>query len=496
MRKPHAKNHCKASPKHSLLPELVAAYRLQVAGRMAEAESAYRDVLASRPDQFEALALLATLCRERGDLAEALRLFAAAMRADRGSAEAASNHGLVLNEFNRPAEALASLDRALILKPDFTPALYNRGNALLALDRFDEALRSYDLALARDPSHVDAHYNRGNALRELRRHDESLAAYCQALALAPARADIHVNEALTLLRMGRLGQGFGKYEWRRTGAPSLPVAQWRGEQPIEGKTILLHAEQGFGDTLQFIRYAPLLARRGATVVAAVPPALKPLIAAMPDVTALTTGDAEPGFDFHCPMLSLPLAFGTELATIPAQVPYLRAPVDRLPYWASRLPAAAHRRVGIVWAGNAGFAGDRHRSVAFDMLAGLLATPDVTFVGLQRDVPGADVAAMHAARNFVSLGPELVDFADAAALISQLDLVIGVDTALVHLAGALAKPVWVLLPFSPDFRWLLDRPDSPWYPTAKLFRQSRRGDWRSVIADVATELSGLVTRPAP
>jgi tetratricopeptide (TPR) repeat protein len=482
-----AKARRTSQPRPPVPPEVVAAFRLQSAGRVAEAEAAYRAVLASEPGQVEALDLLAQLCRARGNLGEALSLYAAAMKADCGSAEAASNHGVVLNELNRPADALVSLDRALILRPDSVPALYNRGNALLALNRLAEALRSYDRAIALDRSHVDAWYNRGNALRELRRHDEALASFRQALVLAPARHDIGVNAALTLLRMGRLREGFAAYECRPgPGDADLPGRPWRGDAPIAGKTILLQAEQGLGDTLQFIRYAPLLAAQGAHVIAAVPAALKPLIAGMNNVAALTAGEAPPPCDFHCPMMSLPHAFGTELATIPARVPYLHAPPERIAQWPR--PATAGRRIGLVWAGSAGFAGDRHRSIPFARLAGLLAARDAAFVGLQREVPPGDLAAVAAAGRFINLGPDLWDFADTAAVIAGLDLVIGVDTAVTHLAGAMAKPVWVLLPHSPDFRWLLDRADSPWYPTARLFRQPAFGDWESVIAHVADALA--------
>jgi len=482
-----SKLNSKPKSKPAIPPEVVMAYRLQAAGRLAEAEAACREVLALRPGQVETLDLLAQLCRQRGNLGEALRLYSALMKAARGSAEAASNHGVVLNDLDRPAEALASLDRALILKPDFAAAHYNRGNALFALDRYDEALRSFDRTLALDPTHVDAHYNRGNTLRELRRHGEALASYRHALALAPDRADIHVNEALTLLRMGNLREGFAAYEWRLRGAPQpLPAPGWRGAPDIAGKTIFLQAEQGFGDTLQFIRYAPLLAARGARVMAVLPAPLKPLVATMADVTALTAGDPSPEFDFHCPLMSLPLAFGTELATIPANVPYLHARPDRIDFWRHRLPATG-RRIGVAWAGSAGFAGDRQRSMAFSALAPLLGTAGVAWVGLQREVPAGDLTTLGAAGNFVNIGPDLRDFADTAAVVAQLDLIIAVDTALVHLAGALAKPVWVMLPYSPDFRWMLDRVDSPWYPTARLFRQPTPGDWASVITRVAEEI---------
>jgi tetratricopeptide (TPR) repeat protein len=473
------------STKPQIAPDVLAAYRLQAAGRKQEAEAGYRAALALRPADLEALALLAQLCRERGALGDALQLHAAMMRAAPISPEPASNHAVVLTELGRPEEALASLERALACKPDFVAGHYNRGNALFALGRYDDALASFEGTLALDPNHVNARYNRGNTLRELRRHDEALAAYADALALAPERADIRVNVALTLLRLGRLAEGFAEYEWRLQPM-SLPGAPWRGGSDVAGKTIFLYAEQGLGDTLQFIRYAPLLAAHGARVIAAVPAALKPLIATMPGVTVVSAGDLQPSFDLHCPLMSLPLAFGTTLATVPAAVPYLAASPERIEHWRARLQTSAGLRVGLIWAGNPSFAADRDRSMPFEALAPLVARPGVNFVALQRDLPPRDVDAF-AAANLVNLAPEFRDFADAAAVISMLDLVIAVDTAFVHLAGALGKPVWAMLPHSPDYRWMLDRADSPWYPTARLFCQPQRGAWDAVVAAVGAAL---------
>jgi Flp pilus assembly protein TadD len=475
----------------TIAQQLGVALRLQAEGRLEDAEAGYRKIIACEPQRIEAIELLAALRRQRGDLAEALGLYAAMMKADRRSAEAASNHAVVLTELGRPAEALASIDRALILKPDLVAAHYNRGNALFSLDRYAEALTSFTRALIFDPGHVDAYYNRGNALRELRRYDEALASYRIALALAPQRVDIHVNGALTLLLIGRLREGFCAYEWRRRGKAEPQAPLWTGDAPIAGKTILIHAEQGFGDTIQFIRYVPIVATLGARVIVAVPPPLKPLIAAMPGITALTAGDAQPAFDFHCPIMSLPFAFGTEIDTIPGPVPYLRPSPDRIALWRARLTEIAkgsQRRVGIVWAGNASFARDRRRSIPFASLLPLLAMPATTFIALQREVPSSDAATLAARPRVVNIGPEFRDFGDAAAAISLLDLVIGVDTAFVHLAGAIAKPVYLLLSYSPDFRWMLDRSDSPWYPTARLFRQSASGDWETVIDQVARRLA--------
>jgi tetratricopeptide (TPR) repeat protein len=492
------------SRRREVPPAILDAYRLQMAGRSADAEAQYRQILVAEPDQPEALHQLGLICRERRQFPEALELLIACTKSDRGSAEALSNCGVVLIDLNRHGEALTYLDRALVLQPNFVPALYNRGQALAVLGRHQDALRSFDRVLARDPVHVDAHYGRGNALRELRRHDEALASYRRACGLAPERADIHMDEALTLLRLGDFRAGWQKYAWRwRKLGLGARFAQppWLGGQhaddpdDLHGRTILLHAEQGHGDTIQFVRYAALVAARGARVVLEVQPALKTLMQSLPGPAVVTSqDDAVPAFDLHCPLLSLPLAFGTELASIPGGVPYLKAAPDRLAIWQARLAGTKRRRVGLVWSGSQDFVEDRKRSIPLDRLAPLLDLPDIDVIGLQRDVPAADHAAMQAGA-LTNLGAELRDFADTAAVISLLDLVISVDTAVAHLAGALAIPVWILLPASPDFRWMLDREDSPWYPSARLFRQPSPGDWTSVIARVQADMRAWNARPA-
>lgn len=492
MAKPQSKQ------RETISPDVLAAFQLQAQGHTAEAETRYRQILAARPGEKHALNQLGMICYEREHYVEALELFAAAAKIDRASGEAAANHGAALNAVGRYAEALAVFDRALILKPGYVPALHNRGRALMELGRHADALRSFDRVIALDPSHVDALYERGNALRELRRHDEALGSYRRALALRPESADVHVNEALTLLRLGDFRVGLPKYEWRwrRKDVAGLRrnFAQplWRGEEPIDGKTILLHAEQGFGDTIQFARYAALVAARGARVVLEVQPQLKPLIDGMNGPAAVVSrGEALPPFDLHCPLLSLPLACGTTLDTIPSAIPYLDAPPRRVAAWRERLPAAG-RRVGLVWAGSAGYASDRNRTLRLDRLAPLFGLPGIAFVSLQRDLRDGEAEALRTVPGLVDLGRDLVDFADTAAVVSMLDLVVSVDTAVAHLAGAMGKLVLVLLPHSPDFRWLLDRPDSPWYPTARLYRQPAFGDWDSVIARVRADLAARTT----
>jgi TPR repeat/Glycosyltransferase family 9 (heptosyltransferase) len=332
-------------------------------------------------------------------------------------------------------------------------------------------------------------------LRALNRHAEALASYGRAIALDKDFAEAHLNAAHALLSLGDLPRGFAAYEWRWKNE-SLTISRrkfreplWLGAPPVAGKTILLHAEQGLGDTIQFARYAKLLARAGGNVVLEVAPALKQLISGMDGVSrVLAQGDALPRFDLHCPLASLPLAFKTELASIPAEIPYLAAPAERLDKWRARMEALARPRIALAWSGNAAHANDRNRSIPLARLEPLWSRTNVTFVSVQRDVREADAGALAGAARLVHLGDELSDFADTAAVLALADLVISVDSAVAHLAGAMGRPAWILLPFSPDWRWLLGREDSPWYPTARLFRQPAIGDWQGVIERLRQELT--------
>jgi tetratricopeptide (TPR) repeat protein len=497
------------------------------AGRTEQAERLYAEALALDPGHLEALNNRGAALRRLGRRVEALASYDRALALDPAGAETHYNRGNVLHDLRRYDEALQSYERALAINPNYAEALLNRGNALRDLGRYAEALASYDKvielrpdvaaawncrgialqrlgrdpealdsydrALALDPNFAEAHSNRGYALKALNRHREAIASYRVAQRLDPDNADANWNEALALLSLGDFERGWKQYEWRWKTPDQAPhrrkfeAGLWLGDSDPAGKTILLHAEQGLGDSIQFIRYAPLLARRGATVIAEVQAPFRALAAGVAGVTsAFCRGDALPGFDLHCPILSLPLAFRTTLASIPAEVPYLRVPENRAAHWAGRLPAG--RRVGLVWSGAPRHRNDHHRSVGLTRLAPLLDVPGLRFVSLQRDVRPGDAEVIQARPDLVHFGAELRDLADTAALMAGLDLVISVDTAAAHLAGALARPVWVLLPFSADFRWLVGRADSPWYPTARLFRQPRLGDWDSVIEAVRRALT--------
>jgi hypothetical protein len=343
--------------------------------------------------------------------------------------------------------------------------------------------------------------NKGNVLADQHKFDAALSSYADAAATEAMRAEAVWCQSLARLRLGQFARGWREFEWRwqqRSWAPqrrNFIERLWLGREPLAGRTILLHAEQGFGDTLQFVRYAKRVAALGPTVLLEVQSQLKSLLSGVDGVAQIfARGEPLPDFDLHCPLMSLPLAFGTTLDSIPAEVPYLRAPADRFARWRDRLGEKRSRRVGITWAGSALHKNNHQRSIALDRFALLLAAPDIEFVNLQKETTEADASALRGRANVVQIGDELTDFADTAAVISLLDLVVTADTSVAHLAGALGRPVWVLLPFAPDFRWLLNREDSPWYPTARLFRQPRLGDWESVIARVRDDLERLTAIP--
>ena len=441
--------------------------------------------------------------------------------------EALNNRGNVLLKLNRPAEALAAFERSAALEPRFLGARINRGNTLAQLGRFVEAVAEYEAVLAVHPAHAETHFNRGNALtglgrcteaieafdralnlrpdyvkaltsrgvalQALNRHQEALANFEAVLALDKSNADAHHNRALSLLTLGDYRRGFEDYEWRwqRSGMPPrrrLGKPLWLGEYPLARKTILLHAEQGLGDTIQFARYAPLIARSGAKVVLEVPAELTALLARLEGVSAVVArGEPLPAFDLHCPLGSLPRALRTEPTTIPAEIPYLKASEERIAKWRARLESLAPPRIAIAWSGRATHANDRNRSIALARLEPLIAHVEARFISIQRELRSEDAERIARFPRLTHIGNDLDDFDDTAAVAALADLVISVDTSVVHLGAALGRPTWILVPFWPDWRWMLDREHSPWYPTARLFRQPEVGDWDSVIARVRGEL---------
>jgi len=469
---------------------------LTALGRYEEAVESCDRAIVLRPNYAEARFNHAIALERLKRLDEALASYDRALALRPNFAEALINRGGVLRELERFDEALASCERAIALQPNLAKALATRGNILNGLKRFDEALASYDRVLVAQPDDAEVHYNRGITLTSLKRIEAALASYGRAISLRPDYAEAHWNEALLRLLSGDFSGGWSKYEWRWKKDASPPTNRifskplWLGEDTIRGKTILLHSEQGLGDAIQFCRYVPLVAARGASVVFEVERGLLKLMnefAAPAQV--ISRGYALPDFDFHCPLLSLPLAFGTRLETIPSSVPYLQAPPQTPANWRDRLGPRDRPRIGLAWSGSTLNTRDRERSIVLRDLLPLLEF-NATFVSLQKDVRSTDAALLKERSDVLNFVDELRDFSDTAALISELDLVISVDTSVAHLAGAMGKPVWTLVTHIPDWRWLLDRDDSPWYPTMRLFRQPHVGDWQSVIVSVREALNAI------
>ncbi|MGC2461142.1 MAG: tetratricopeptide repeat-containing glycosyltransferase family protein, partial [Steroidobacteraceae bacterium] len=469
-----------------------------------EALASYDMAIALKSDYAGAFNNRGRALQELTRLDEALASYDTALALKPDYTEALNNRGNTLQELQQLDEALASYDKALALKPDYAEALNNRGKALQALQRLDEALTSYDRALAVRPDYAEALSNRGWTLHELRRLDEALASYDRALTVRPDYAEAHYDEALCRLLIGDFDRGWEKNEWRwetgqaRNRKRNFAQLQWIGSNEVAGKTVLLHAEQGFGDTIQFCRYVPLVARRAARVVLEVQRPLYELMSTLPGAAQIVvSGEPLPDFDIHCPLLSLPLAFGTRLETIPSETPYLSAPEGKTSAWRDRLGKHEKLRVGLVWAGNPrkqlphANRIDRQRSIAFDRLAPLFQVTECQFYSLQKGddaVTQLRHSALH--QHVIDWTEDLHDFSDTAALIENLDVIIAVDTSVAHLAGALGKPIWLVNRYNTCWRWLLDRDDSPWYPTLRQFRQPSPGDWISVISGVQDALQRL------
>ncbi|MDE2604392.1 MAG: glycosyltransferase family protein [Burkholderiales bacterium] len=405
---------------------------------------------------------------------------------------------LALVRLNRFDEALAAIDRALELAGPHPTLLVNRAEPLERTGRLDDALAAVDQALALDPSHGEARGNRVAVLLGLRKVNEAVAAAEEALRERPDDANLHTMLGIGLLLLGDLRRGWSEHEWRTRSAAfrqqeqlRLGHPRWQGES-LEGRTIFLHTEQGFGDSIQFLRFVPEVARRARTVLLLVKEGLEPLLAgALPaNCRVLPQHSVLPPIDFHCPLMSVPAVLGTNLDTLPAEVPYLRARPTAVQSWRTRLGAGAFH-VGIAWSGNANHPNDRNRSMPLGEMRALGDVEGCRFFALQPQMRPGDREVLAQWQGAVDCGSDLKDFADTAALIEALDLVVTVDTSVAHLAGALGKPVWILLPYAPDWRWMLERSDSPWYPTARLYRQAVPGDWASVTEQVRRDLGALV-----
>jgi len=509
---------------------LASAIQHYRSGQLGQAEALCRQIIAAQPQNADALHILGMVAHQTGHHEAAVRLFGRAIALNGTVAQYHNSFGNVLRAMKRIPEAAQSYRQAIERDPTLAIAHYGLGQIEYDNNDFASSARSFHTAISHAPNFVEAHGRLGNALFQLGRLEEAVDSYRRAIALNPRDAvsyanlglvlqDLglvdegiencrralalqpdfpaaHNNLCLALLLKGDFENGLPHHEWRwrvqglRMGGRRFDRPAWRGE-PLNGARILLHAEQGAGDTLQFLRYAPLVAARGGRVLIVVPPELKRLAMSVKGVEQVIGGDEPlPAFDQHCALLSLPLAFGTTMATIPGEVPYLAAPEPLLAEWRARLGASASPRVGLIWAGRPEHRRDRDRSIALAALAPLADT-GATFYALQKGPAAEQAKTPPPGMVLHDLDGAFTDFADTAAAMAALDLVISVDTSPAHLAGAIGKPVWVLLAQAPDWRWFLEREDSPWYPTARLFRQPTRGDWASVIARVAAELRRYV-----
>ncbi|MBV8230192.1 MAG: glycosyltransferase family protein [Planctomycetaceae bacterium] len=479
------------------------AYYLQ--GRFTEAEACYREALRLRPDEAETHNNLGAALADQGLLEAAIMSYREALRLLPEYADAFYNLGNALRLSGRYAEAVACYGQALRLRPGSAEAHNNLGTALLRLGRLSESITSLREALRLRPGYTLALINLGLALAESGRLAEAIACDDEALRVEPENADAHRNRALALLLVGDLTRGWADYQWRWRCADFIPPRfsrpLWDGS-PLEGRTILLYTEQGLGDTLQFVRYARLVKRRGGVVILAAQAPLLPLLTGGAGIDRFVARDASlPDFDVHYPLMSLPGLFGTTLVTIPAEVPYLRAEPARVERWRRALGPIRGFRVGIAWQGSPTNPDDRRRSIPLVQFAPLARVEGVRLISLQRGTGLEQLRALDGRFPVIDLAGRSDDpgasFLDTAAIMANLDLVVTCDTSVAHLAGALGFPTWVALAAVPDWRWLLDREDSPWYPTLRLFRQVHQGIWVEPFERMARMLGDRVAaRPGP
>jgi tetratricopeptide (TPR) repeat protein len=509
---------------------LLYAERCRNEGRLLEAEATCRRVLEAQPNIPEAEHLLGVIAHQNGKLADAIEhvqravelapriaLFHAnlgemlrlagrpklaaeqarrALEIEPTMPAALSNLGVALYELKEYEEAARTQRKAIATKPDFAEAHSNLGNALHALRRFEEAVAGYRRAIELAPNYADAWANLGTTLHHAGDFDEGLVALRRAVALAPHHANARSGLGILLLMRGDLAEGWDEYEWRLRSSerkgPRFPEKPWQGES-LAGKHIYVQAEQGFGDTLHFARYIPLLAARAGSVTLRVHQQLVVLLReSLPGINVM--GDRGDPAPYHCDtvLLSLPRLFKTRLESIPAATPYLHVPADAAGRWNKRLAGMNGVKIGVVWAGNPEHVNDSRRSVALTQFEPLFGVRGTSFVSLQFGPRTADLKKLKSGRRTIEdLSPSFGDFIETAAAIDTLDLVITVDTSVAHLAGGLGKPVWVLLPWVTDWRWMLNREDSPWYPSMRLFRQKKDEDWADVIARMVKELRAVV-----
>ena len=466
---------------------------LHAVQRYDEAIDSFGRAISIQADYAQAFYNRGLALHASGRLDEALANFDTAIGIKADYAQAWNNRGVVLQAQSRWAEAAQSY-AAAAQKPGFAQAHYNLGNALSTLGRFEAAIESYDAAIALQADFAHVFNNRGLALQELGRSAAALQSYDAAIAVRPDYADAYWNQSMEHLLQGDFSQGWKLYEWRwrrdsfTSRKRDFAQPLWLGHLHLSGKTVLLHAEQGLGDSIQFCRYARAVSALGAQVLLEVPRPLMTLFETLQGVDRLLVKGADlPDFDYHCPLLSLPLAFRTQIASIPNTVPYLASTASKREWWQRRLGPKITPRVGLVWSGNALDKGDLRRSLLLEHLLPYLPS-GFDYICLQKELRLADQDPLQKSQ-IRFFGTQIADFSDTAALCDLMDVVISVDTSVAHMAGALGKSTWILLPYVPDWRWMLDREDSPWYPSVRLYRQANDRSWLPVLERIASDLNG-------
>ena len=492
-----------------LKPEFVEAYYnlanvLKDQGRLAEAVEDYEQAVRLRPEFPQAHYNLANALRSSGRLADAVESYRRAIRLKSDYAAAYVNLAMTLKDLGRTDEAIDNYKQAIRLKPDYHQAHNNLGIAFKELGCLDEAIESYAEAIRLRPDYAEGHNNMGIALHARGEHDEALRACERAIELKPDYAQAHWNRSLVLLLKGRFEEGWEEYRWRRkTNLASfaypheLDKPLWDGK-PFVGKRLLIHYEQGLGDNLQFVRYLPAVKQLGGTVIFETPKSMYSLLQSFNGIDELVQaspdGPPEVEFDACASLMDLPGIFGTTLDTIDAEVPYIHADPEKVEHWREQITGDGFK-VGLVWGGRPTGRNEvlslQNRSCSLENFVPLADVPGVVLYGLQKGPAAAQISRLSGQVVIANVGEQFDDFADTAAAIENLDLVISIDTSVAHLAGAMGKQVWLLLKTDADWRWLLDRSDSPWYPTMRLFRQRRAGDWAEVLERVAAESGRMV-----
>ncbi len=475
----------------------------QFKGGVQQAITGFRQALALAPEFFTAHLHLGKALAAAGDFEGAVVALQDAVRLQPMAPEAWLECAMANSKLQRYEEALRCYALALDFKPDDERAYLCMGVTLHEHKKYHLALLSYDRALALKPDNAEVYFNKGLALARLSLFTQAAGEHEKALQLRPDFADAYFTQSLCRLMLGDYKNAWATYEWRwqRNGIEAghqqhFTQPLWLGQESLQGKTILLHAEQGLGDAVQFCRYVDKVAALGATVLLQVYPALRTVLFGFPGVTQLLVrGQALPDFDYHCPLMSLPLAFETELASIPNKTPYLFSHPSRLRKWRAKLGDKTLPRVGIAWSGSPTHLNDKDRSIGLQQFVGLVG-PQAHFFSLQREVQEHDKATLAQHPEVAHFGDALQDFSETAGLIELMDVVVCVDTSVAHLAAAMGKPVWMLLHYNPDWRWLQERSDSPWYPSVRLFRQTNRDDWAGVLATVIRALTLLFSPQSP